>query len=430
MDTKWKNIIKEKARILWGILRRHKKAVFGALLFGVGLFVFISMMFYPYSDTRSVWAKGIPLNIFWGAGICCILPEILERCYRSWVPQNEEFYAQWKAKWAKQQKILLAVFAVFLFLCFWYWSYQKYQFNYGWGWNYARGYLSFATLFVQGVLLEVIVIRFMLGRLNLLMERMEKINQDNLKNALEIEKRSLEKVSRSDQLRVDLITNVSHDLKTPLTSMVGYIELLKKEDLNDISRDYVEVISGRATKLKEMIESLFSLAKASSGNVEFHMETIELNRLMGQIFADMQDRMQESNLEFVTMYTEEDTHMVSDNAYMYRICQNLMENALKYSAKGTRVFVRTGVNADGWLCLEITNTAGYRMDFSKEDIVERFARADKARASDGNGLGLAIVSSYTKALGGDFDILLDCDQFKARLLFPREKLGKQQSGKN
>lgn len=422
--------MKEKAGILWGILKTHKKAVLGSLLFGIGLFVFITMMLYAYCDTRTVWARGIPINICLGAGICCILPEILERVYRSWRPQNEGFYEEWKAKWVKQQKILLAVFAALLLLCFWNWSYQKYQFNYGWGWNFARGYLAFATLFVQGILMEVIVIRFMLGRLNLLMGRMAQINQDNLKNALEIEKRSLEKVSRSDQLRVDLITNVSHDLKTPLTSMVGYIELLKKEELNDTSRDYVEVISKRATKLKEMIESLFSLAKASSGNVEFHMETIELKRLMEQIFADMQDRIQECDLEFVTMYTEEDTHMVSDNAYMYRICQNLMENALKYSARGTRVFVSTAVNDDGRLRLEITNTAGYRMDFSKEDIVERFARADKARASDGNGLGLAIVSSYTKALGGDFDILLDCDQFKARLLFPRGNPENQPSGKN
>lgn len=260
-------------------------------------------------------------------------------------------------------------------------------------------------------------------QLDMIMCNFEKINQNRIKEALEIERKSLEKVSRSDQLRVDLITNVSHDLKTPLTSMVGYIELIKREELSDIVRDYVDVISERAEKLKEMINSLFNLAKASSGNVELHPEPFEVNRMIEQIFADMDDRIKESHLEFVTDLTKEDTQLISDNSYFYRICQNLIENALKYSAKGTRVFVKTKLlQSEGkeevWL--EVTNTSGYPMDFTKEDIIERFARGDKARTGDGNGLGLAIVSTYAKALGGEFDILIDCDQFKACLKFPKK----------
>lgn len=203
--------------------------------------------------------------------------------------------------------------------------------------------------------------------------------------------------------------------------MVGYLELLKKEELDDVSKDYVNVISDKAQKLKEMIESLFSLAKASSGNMQFNMESIELNRLIEQIFADMDDKIRDSDLKFVNMLTEEDTHMITDNIHMYRICQNLIENALKYSAGGTRVFVRTFIEkhaVEDLICLQITNTSGYLMDFSKEDIVERFARGDKSRSGDGNGLGLAIVSTYTAALGGSFDINIDCDQFKAILHFP------------
>ena len=213
-----------------------------------------------------------------------------------------------------------------------------------------------------------------------------------------------------------MITNVSHDLKTPLTSIVGYLELIKKEELSDVVRDYVDVISTRAGKLGEMINSLFSLAKASSGNVELHKETFELNRLMEQIFADMDDRIKESGLKFVTQFTEEDTAIYSDNSYFYRICQNLIENALKYSAKGNRVFVKTykkEAGTDQKIVLEITNTSGYEMDFEKEDIIERFSRGDKARTSEGNGLGLAIVSTYAKARGGEFDIKIDCDQFKS-----------------
>lgn len=149
-----------------------------------------------------------------------------------------------------------------------------------------------------------------------------------------------------------------------------------------------------------------------------------MNRLIEQILADMDDQIRESDLEFITRFTEEDTELVSDNSYFYRICQNLIENALKYSAKGTRVFIKTYIKKKNdktpgisRLCVEITNTAGYPMDFTKEDIVERFARGDKARSSEGNGLGLAIVSTYAKALGGEFDIRIDCDQFKACLEF-------------
>ena len=251
------------------------------------------------------------------------------------------------------------------------------------------------------------------------MTQMDQINRKRLAEAMEIERKSLEKVSRSDQLRVDLITNVSHDLKTPLTSMVGYIELIRKEELSDVVRDYVDVLSERAEKLKEMINSLFNLAKASSGNVELRPEKFELNRMIEQIFADMDDRIKASGLEFVTLLSEENTDLVSDNSYFYRICQNLMENALKYSAKGTRVFCEN-------LCKEYGKRRGRPKavpgdhkhiqlpeDFTKEEITERFARGDKARSGEGNGLGLAIVSTYAKALGGEFDIKIDCDQFKS-----------------
>ena len=183
---------------------------------------------------------------------------------------------------------------------------------------------------------------------------------------------------------------------------------------------------GQVFSAEQIYEKVWE-ESASSGNVELKMERFEVNRLIDQIFADMDDRMKESGLEFITQKTEESTELVSDNMYCYRICQNLLENALKYSAKGTRVFVKTYVkNAGGdarRICLEMTNTAGYFMDFTKEDIVERFARGDKARSSEGNGLGLAIVSTYTKALGGEFDIRIDCDQFRAVVELPAENAG-------
>ena len=284
--------------------------------------------------------------------------------------------------------------------------------------SYGSSFVMSGTVLIQYIVYQRMLKKCTMNKIDLLMEQLENINKNNLEKALKIERESLEKVSRSDQLRMDLVTNVSHDLKTPLTSIVGYLELLKKEELSDVVRDYVDVIVDKADKLKEMIESLFSLAKASSGNIELHMEKFEVNRLLEQITADMKDKIDESGLHFVMLLTEDNTELVSDNMYFYRICQNLLENALKYSAKGTRVFIKTHTKEEK-LMLEITNTAGYFMDFRKEDIVERFTRGDKSRSTEGNGLGLAIVSSYAKALGGEFDIQIDCDQFKACLVFPQ-----------
>ena len=413
-----------KIRDVAAIIVKNKTVQKGvAVLLGAIGIVFLINLFGYYYYTSTTWFVGAWINLFLSVPVIVFVSAWLERKYKDWIPADEHFYEEWKEQYKRQQRMILRVFLLLMFFaCVIFMN--RYEF---YGYNYAKFYLLFATFILQCAVSEILVIRFMMKRLDMYMNQINEINKDTveqaLAKALEIEKTSMEKVSRSDQLRMDLITNVSHDLKTPLTSMVGYIELLKKEELSDTARDYLEVISNRAGKLKEMIESLFTLAKVSSGNVELRKEHITLNRLIEQIFADMQDKILQSGLEFVTLLSEEDTGMIADNGYMYRICQNLLENALKYSAKGTRIFVATRVLDeklnDEKVCLEITNTAGYHMDFQKEDIVERFARADKARTTEGNGLGLAIVSTYAKALGGEFDIFVDCDQFKARVIFPK-----------
>ena len=388
---------------------------------GAAIFYGIFGMAYAYGgmSTKLTWFMGAVPNFFFGFGVWHIVRYILLRVYADWVPEDETFYEEWKDRWNRQQRTIAVVTMGVLLFAYLFYSSSEYRY---YAYNLAYMYLLYATGLIQAIISEICIIGFMKKQLNLLMERMAEINRKNLEDALEIERESIEKAAKSEQLKVDLISNVSHDLKTPLTSMVGYIELMKKEDLDDTMQDYVEVLSDKAEKLKVMIESLFSLAKASSGNIKMNMELISLNRLIEQLFADLQDRIQTSDLHFVKILTEEDTHFISDNLHMYRICQNLIENALKYSAKGTRVFVKTYIDQSGdkgRVCLEITNTAGYLMDFDKEDIIERFARADKARTSDGNGLGLAIVSTYTSTLGGAFDISIDCDQFKAMLSFER-----------
>lgn len=454
MDTKWKDTVKKIPAFLklhWA----YVTYILGAIFVIVGVVFFYTLIVYrSWHPTEEAVFFGIMGNLFFGAGMTMILKGMLKRlCGGMWMPE-EDTYAEWKrVNGSVEKKICQAGAAAFLCVLWYMWHLMNGGAWAGGGWyyNYASGYIMIFTVLIQFILSYTVFLRFERKELDLLEEqrevdirrRIEEVaeqGQKRLEEALEIERKSMEKVSHSDQLRVDLITNVSHDLKTPLTSMIGYIELIKKEELTDIVRDYVDVISERAEKLKEMINSLFNLAKASSGNIELHPEKFEVNRLIEQIFADMEDRVRESGLEFVVQLTEEDTELYADNSYFYRICQNLVENALKYSAEGTRVFVKTfldkkpddshrivsktegngqrqPVPRQSGICVEITNTSGYPMDFTKEDIIERFARGDKARAGEGNGLGLAIVSTYAKALGGSFDIKIDCDQFKACLKF-------------
>ena len=426
MDTKWKNI-KENAVKFFG--RYYRRIAKSALIIGGIVFFYNIIVYRGWHPTGESIFFGILGNLLVGTGIWLGVNEMLDKKFKDWLPDDDNSYAEWKEYGKNMERGICIAGAVVFLLAVWYLSYLM---GGGMYWvngphsNFASGYVMIFTALIQFIVSETALKRFQKKQLDYMMEQMENLNRRRLDVALEIEKKSLEKVSRSDQLRVDLITNVSHDLKTPLTSMVGYIELIRKEELSDTVRDYVDVISDRAEKLKEMVNSLFSLAKASSGNVELHPEKFEVNRMIEQIFADMDDQIKSSGLEFVTRLTEESTEIVSDNSYFYRICQNLMENALKYSAKGTRVFVTTKIirkepgedKLIEKLCMEITNTSAYPMDFTKEDIVERFARGDEARSSEGNGLGLAIVSTYAKALGGEFDIKIDCDQFKACVMMP------------
>lgn len=461
MDTRWKNIVKR----LYGFGKENWRYVPGIAVSGIGVFVLGVLIAYRTSyTTKVVLGGGMIGNLCVGFGMTFLLKHYLDQQYQDWGGKEEDEYEKWKRSRSYSFKRLCKAGALACLAAVWYLYDLVYGngvwggLSSGWNFNYATGYVMIITVLLQFLLAGKTVGNYWDGKLDYVMEWKDEMIKRRVEEALELERKSLEKVSRSDQLRVDLITNVSHDLKTPITSMVGYIELIKKEELSDIVRDYIDVVSARTEKLKEMINSLFSLAKASSGNIKFQKESFEVNRLIEQIFGDMEDRVKASGLQFVMQLTKEATYIYSDNTYFYRICQNLIENTLKYSAKGTRVFVKTylkderadtevqkerkkrevlpgtemqeeivqkkedlpGAAAKSEMgkrkiCIEITNTACYSMDFTKEDIVERFARADQARTSEGNGLGLAIVSTYAKALGGEFDIRIDCDQFKACL---------------
>ena len=229
--------------------------------------------------------------------------------------------------------------------------------------------------------------------------------------------KSVEKQLQAERLKVDLITNMSHDLKTPLTSMIGYTDLLKKEELNDTARDYVDVIALKQEQLRDMIQDVFDLSKATSNAEQLNMERLDMVKLFEQILADMEDRIQEEKREIRTDFPEEGLYFMGDNGKMYRVVQNLLENALKYSLPDTRIYISVKQQGNQAQAV-MKNIAGYEMNFSPEEIMERFVRGDAARTTKGHGLGLAIASSYVKNMGGSLNIEIDGDLFKIIMEFP------------
>ena len=221
-------------------------------------------------------------------------------------------------------------------------------------------------------------------------------------------------------MKTELITNVSHDLKTPLTSIISYVDLLeRRNDLPPEAVDYVKIISKKAVRLKNMVYDVFELAKTASGELVIAKASLSLNKLIVQTLTDMEDTVKKSGLDIKLKIPEKDVLIISDGSRMYRVMQNIMENALKYSLKGTRIYI-TEFTEKNTVKLTIKNTASYEMDFTEEEILERFVRGDESRNTDGNGLGLSIAKEFTAVCGGTFNIKIDGDQFNVIISFPIE----------
>ena len=231
--------------------------------------------------------------------------------------------------------------------------------------------------------------------------------------------KALEDQMRNERMKIDLITNVSHDLKTPLTSIIGYVDLLNRDEtLSPEAKDYVRILNQKTERLKNIISDLFELAKSTSGNAKVSLEVMDMRRLLEQTLAEMGDKIEESGFQIRFSCKAKDTKFLGDVGRMYRVVQNVLENALKYSLKGTRIFIDITETKDR-IQLEVVNTASYEMDFTEEEIMERFARAEKSRTSEGNGLGLSIADSFTKNCGGNFGIEVRGDQFRVEISFQK-----------
>lgn len=240
-------------------------------------------------------------------------------------------------------------------------------------------------------------------------------NINNIGQGLES---SIEDALKSERMKTELITNVSHDLKTPLTSIINYIELIKKEKNiePDYINDYIKVLDSKSKRLKILIEDLFEASKASSGNLEINMDKIELRQLLRQSIGEMEEKILESNLDIRLNLPEDKVYIYADGRRMYRVLENLLSNIIKYSLNNTRVYIDLNVNK-GKVTLIMKNISSYELNFDPVEIMERFKRADESRNTEGSGLGLAIAKDLVNLQGGKFHIEIDGDLFKSVLEF-------------
>ena len=241
---------------------------------------------------------------------------------------------------------------------------------------------------------------------------------DNINNIRDGLDKAIDSQLRSERMKSELITNVSHDLKTPLTSIINYIELIKKEEniTPEYLKDYVNVLDSKSKRLKVLIEDLFEASKASSGNIELNMEKIDIIQLLRQSIGELEEKLSEANLDLKINVPEDKVYVRADGRRLYRVLENLLSNISKYSLSNTRVYIDI-TEVEGRVKLIMKNISSYELNFDPEEIMERFKRADDSRNTEGSGLGLAIARDLVKLQGGEFAIDIDGDLFKSIIEF-------------
>ena len=230
------------------------------------------------------------------------------------------------------------------------------------------------------------------------------------------------------ETKSDLITNVSHDIKTPLTSIINYVDLLKREDIkNERAKNYIAILEDKALRLKHLTDDLVEASKISSGNVKLEMTRINFQELINQTNGEFSEKFEDKGLQFVVNLPEEPVVIEADGRRLWRIIENLYNNAAKYAMPHTRVYV--DLTMVGHMArFSIKNISEQPLNIGADELTERFIRGDVARSTEGSGLGLSIAKNLTELQKGSFDIYLDGDLFKVTIIFPEapEPAGKAQ----
>ncbi len=226
---------------------------------------------------------------------------------------------------------------------------------------------------------------------------------------------------KDERMKADLITNVSHDIKTPLTSIINYVDLIKRERVeNEKVQNYIQVLDEKSQRLKQLTDDLVEASKISSGNISLHFERINLTELMNQTIGEFSEKFEEKNLTTVINVNAANTVIEADSRRIWRVMENLFNNIYKYAMTGTRVYVTLdgSQEPDGSIEISIKNISASALNCNPDELTERFIRGDVSRTTEGSGLGLSIAKNLTEAQKGTFEIQLDGDLFKVSLTFP------------
>lgn len=243
---------------------------------------------------------------------------------------------------------------------------------------------------------------------------------DNFKSAIQ------EKV-KSEKMKTELISNVSHDLKTPLTCIKNYLTLLKDDQISlENKHHYLDQLTLYSNRLKNLIEDLFEISKVDSGNINLNIQELNIVSLLEQAYLENEELLESKKLTFIKKFNTDKLLLELDSDKTYRIFENLFTNINKYALSGSRAYLSLN-ESENRVEIEFSNISEVPMDFTSDEITERFVRGDKSRSKQGSGLGLAIARSFTEAQGGTFKITIDCDLFKVKITFPKKHVDNEAS---
>lgn len=240
---------------------------------------------------------------------------------------------------------------------------------------------------------------------------------DSLNNINQGLQTAIDDKMRSERFKTELITNVSHDIKTPLTSIVNYVDLIQKEDCdNEKINEYIEVLDRQSKRLKKLIEDLVEASKATTGNISVELTKCNLSVLINQAVGEFSQKLEDKNLQVVQNIQNDEIYILADGRRLWRVIDNLLNNICKYALSGTRVYIDL-IENNGRAEMTFKNISEQPINVSANDLTERFVRGDRSRNTEGSGLGLSIAKSLTELQNGSFEITTDADLFKVKIIF-------------
>jgi len=303
----------------------------------------------------------------------------------------------------------------------------------GWLSLQAWSYLTLAVAVILFLLLMVTFICHFLLQVDQISQQHEAIETKNIFHELiplakraesyhqliQSHEHALEEKIKSERFKAELITNVSHDIKTPLTSIINFIDLIKELSIEDEKlAEYTEVLDRKSERLKILIDDLLAASKASSGNVEMEFGRIDLKEILDQLIGEFDDKFADQKLQLVNQVSDQSLWIIADGRQLWRVLENLFENIYKYAMPATRVYIATS-QIDKNITLSIKNISAEQLGIAADELVQQFIRGDRSRHSEGNGLGLYIAKSLTELMNGHFEIEINGDLFETNLSLNR-----------